>query len=301
MKCYHPLRAYQRANGEIVFTERGRHDYVRSLFLRCGQCIGCRLSRSCAWAIRCVHEASLHESNCFITLTYNKASLPVGSSLHYADFQLFMRRLRKAVAPIKLRFFMCGEYGENLGRPHFHALLFGFGFESDRVAWKRCSTGWLYRSPLLERLWKFGHSSVGTVTFESAAYVARYVVEKVSGAEAIGWYQRLDEDTGEVFPLAPEFCHMSLKPGIGRDWLYLYWPEVSVSGEVIARGKAMPAPKYYDKLMSKLAAFEDIVYRRAVKAALVSSSDRSDERLAVEEVVSRARLSVVKRNSIEGE
>lgn len=114
--CYHPLAAYQCADGSVVFHESGRLNTVRSLFLACGQCIGCRLERSRQWAMRCMHEASLYDENCFVTLTYDDAHLK-STSLEYADFQLFMKRLRKKFADRLIRFYMCGEYGEAFSRP----------------------------------------------------------------------------------------------------------------------------------------------------------------------------------------
>ena len=191
MPCYHPLSAFQCVDGSIVFYESKRHDTVKSLFLPCGQCVGCRLERSRQWAIRCMHEAQMHEKNCFITLTYDDAHLPGDRSLHYRDFQLFIKRLRKRYPGRRIRYYMAGEYGENFGRPHWHACLFGIDFD-DKSLWKRTSANsLLYRSADLELLWPFGYSSIGDVTFESAAYVARYIMKKVTGKNADQHYQEI--------------------------------------------------------------------------------------------------------------
>ncbi|MEO5355656.1 MAG: hypothetical protein H7835_21005, partial [Magnetococcus sp. XQGC-1] len=93
-----------------------------------GQCVGCRLERSRQWAIRVMHEASQHEHNCFITLTYNDDNLPANGSLNYRHFQNFMKRLRKYYVEFTVRFYMCGEYGENFARPHYHACIFAIMF-----------------------------------------------------------------------------------------------------------------------------------------------------------------------------
>jgi len=108
VKCYHPVSAWQTEDGLVVFHERGR--IRRPLTLSCGRCIGCRLNRAQMWSIRCVHEAQMHENSIFVTLTYSDEFLP-GPSLVYLDFQLFMKRLRKQQER-PVRFFMCGEYGE---------------------------------------------------------------------------------------------------------------------------------------------------------------------------------------------
>lgn len=190
----------------------------------CGQCRGCRLEVSRQWAVRCVHEAALYKKNCYVTLTYNEESLE-SRSLIYPHFQKFVRAFRKKIGPV--RFYMSGEYGENNLRPHFHALFFGYDFP-DKVYLGKSPSGFtLYRSELLESLWKFGFSSVGAVTFESAAYVARYVMKKVNGPMAEEHYD------GRV----PEFSRMSLKPGIGAGWIKKFAGDVLPDGQVVINGR----------------------------------------------------------------
>ena len=190
MTCYHPWLAC-RGHGEKL----GRYVPFNSqwaipgteIWLPCGQCIGCRLQRSREWAARCVFEASRHEHNSFITLTYAPECLPEDGSLHYEHFQKFIKRLRKRLwryeDDLKVRFFMCGEYGEQFSRPHYHAIIFGYDFP-DKVFWSRNNGYPLYRSRMLEELWPFGYCTVGDVTFESAAYVARYTGTRLAPAQA---------------------------------------------------------------------------------------------------------------------
>lgn len=281
MSCFYPLTGWQGSDGRVVFTERLHKDVVRQLQLSCGQCVGCRLERSRQWAVRCMHEASLHEANCFVTLTYEDDAV---TSLEYRDFQLFMKRMRKFFCPQPVRFYMCGEYGEEFGRPHFHACLFGVDFV-DKREWRRGSSGaQYYRSHVLERLWRLGHSEIGEVTFESAGYVARYIMKKIMGEDAEVCYD------GKT----PEFSRMSLKPGIGENWLRLYWPEVAQAGMVVARGVEGCAPRYYMKKLSKLEAFERIAQKRH-ESAVARFADSSVERLRVREMVAEARLKLYKR------
>ena len=215
MACYRPLDAYQLDSGEITFSERGK--VKRALQLPCGRCIGCRLSKQRAWALRCLHEAQLHESNSFVTLTYDDDHVPV--SLDYRHFQKFMYRLRKQLGPT--RFFACGEYGELTNRPHFHAVLFGRTF-SDGVP---CGTN-IKSSAALTKLWPYGFSSFGDLNYQSAAYVAGYALKKISGPSAQAHYQGVDWRTGELVDRTPELGRMSLRPGIGYAWFQKYWPEV---------------------------------------------------------------------------
>lgn len=297
MPCYHPLSAFQCADGSIVFYESKRHDTVKSLSLPCGQCVGCRLERSRQWAIRCMHEAQMHTQNCFITLTYDDAHLPSDRSLHYRDFQLFIKRLRKRYPGRRIRYYMAGEYGENFGRPHWHACIFGLDFD-DKKLWKRTSANsLLYRSADLELLWPFGYSSIGDVTFESAAYVARYIMKKVIGKNAAEHYQEIDPDTGEITNRTPEFTKMSLKPGIGYEWYKQYTSDVYPHDYVVVRGKKVKPPKYYDKKykIDNPYEFDELLYIRE-KSAKLRHEDNTLERLAVKEQVTKAKLQRLKRN-----
>lgn len=296
MPCYHPLLAYKTANGEVVFQERSRFDVVQTLTLPCGQCIGCRLERSRQWAVRCLHEASLHEQNCFITLTYDDSHLPPGGSLTYKHFQDFMKRLRKHFAPAKVRFYMGGEYGEQTVRPHYHAIVFGIDMP-DRVYHKKTPSGEkIYTSATLEQLWPYGYSSVGDVTFESAAYVARYIMKKITGFNSKKHYEVIDQDTGEILYRRPEFNKMSLKPGIGANWLKKFRTDVYPWDHVVIRGKECKPPKYYDTLYSRTNPdeWEQLQHSRTIDA-LANYQDNTPERLAVKQQVAQARLSQLKR------
>ncbi|WNK13598.1 MAG: replication initiator protein [Microvirus sp.] len=290
MPCYHPLRAFRLEDGSITFVERGRLD--GSLELPCGQCIGCRLERSRQWAIRCVHEASLHKQNIFLTLTYRDDALPAYGSLSYRHVQLFLKRLRRHIAPMKVRFFCAGEYGEELRRPHYHMCLFGWSPSDPYPVAKD-----LYSSKLLEQLWPHGHASFGEVTFASAGYVARYCLKKINGKDARHHYEAgIDPTTGEVITLEKEFAHMSLKPGIGAGWFKKYSTEVYPFDEIIINGKPVKPPKYYDKLFDKIP-FNDLDQVRAQREldAYNLRSDNTSERLAVKEQVTTARSNLSKR------
>ena len=308
MACYHPLRAFKTSTGEVVFTELARYDVIEQLCLPCGQCVGCRLERSRQWAMRCMHEASAFDRNAFVTLTYDEDSLPADASLNYEHFQLFMKRLRKAIEPGKVRFYMCGEYGEEYGRPHFHSCLFGYDFP-DKVEFKRTGSGEIiYTSKLLERLWPYGLSSTGDVTFESAAYVARYCMKKVTGRDAKYHYRRystevdtlhIDMETGEIYSheITPEFNKMSLKPGIGATWYNCYASDVFPHDYVVVRGKECKPPRYYDTLYAREAPdnAEYLKYLRGVRGR-AKFEDNTDARLMVRERVANARANVFKRS-----
>ena len=246
MPCYHPLTAYRgrrtsSGKSEILFdkSQALKVGSGLSIQLPCGQCIGCRLERSRQWAMRCHHEASLYQDNCFITLTYSDEHLPSDKSLHVEHFQKFMKRLRKRFGE-GVRYYHCGEYGEKYMRPHYHACLFNFDFP-DKKIWKENNGNRLYVSESLSELWPFGFVTIGDVTFESAAYVARYIMKKVNGDLAESHYERVDWETGEVYQLKPEYTTMSRRPGIGSNWFAKFKDDIFPQDYVVINGKKLKA------------------------------------------------------------
>lgn len=258
MKGYYSKTRNENGKYSIVFNKKESEGV--SVQLPCGQCIGCRLERSRQWAVRCMHEASLYKDNCFLTLTFNNDNLNSDGSLVKRDFVLFMKRLRKKFGS-KIRFFHCGEYGSKLSRPHHHACIFNFDFP-DKVLWTVRDGIKLYRSKSLEKLWPYGFCTIGSVTFESAAYVARYITKKITGKKAESHYEKINKETGEVVKIVPEYITMSRRPGIARAWFEKFKDDVYPSDFVIIRNniKCKP-PKYYDKIYDEMTLDETNGYR----------------------------------------
>lgn len=264
MPCYTPLKAYitpgKTVNGRklIKFSKQTFAD--EEIQLPCGRCIGCRLRNTATWAMRIMHESTLHEDNCFITLTYDDEKLPGDYSLNKPHFQKFMKRLRKAISPKKVRFFMCGEYGDKTWRPHFHAAIFGYDFP-DKYRVQMVETDHpYYISPVLSNLWKFGFHVIAPLEFDSAAYIASYVTKKITGDKAESHYKRtimdFNEVTGELSTyyeadLLPEYATMSNRPGIGKEWYEKYKNDCYPSNFLIKDGVKMPIPRYYDNLLER--------------------------------------------------
>lgn len=243
-----------------------------------------------------MHESRSHDRNCFLTLTYDDQHLPEDFSLHYEHFQLFMKRLRKEFDGKTVRFYMCGEYGETNHRPHYHACIFGIDFPDKRL-WRPSKSGFnLYRSALLERLWPWGFSTIGDLTFETAAYTARYIMKKVTGDRAAKHYEVIESSTGEVHSRVPEFTRMSLKPGIGANWMDEFHSDVYPRDKVISRGVPSKPPRYYDKRFKQIDEAEyDLMKMKRIKQANLNAEDNTPDRLAVKEVVAKAKISTLKR------
>ena len=300
MACFHPLTAYKNLQGQIIFTDKFGGD---SLTLPCGQCIGCRLERSRQWAMRCVHEASMHQDNCFITLTYDPKHIPPDGSLIKSDFQKFMKRLRKQTGK-KIRYYHCGEYGDNTSRPHYHAILFGYNFSDWVYLFDSPSGEAIYSSPTLEKIWKKGFVTLGTVTFESAGYVARYCMKKLNGPlkdqvnEKTGLkpYERFNDYTGEISEVLPEYSTMSRRPGIGHTWISTYTRDVYPKDFTTIRGMRLAPAKYYDKYLRGIdpELYDDIKSGRELSTYL--SDDNTRERLSAKETVKKAQFNQLKRS-----
>lgn len=289
MPCYHPLRAWlskgYNNNGKryMVFNKNSANDPTRPVELPCGRCIGCRLEYSRQWAIRCTHESQMHEENCVLTLTYNDENLPENGSLVKEDLQKFFKRLRKQLYPKQIRYFACGEYGEDFSRPHYHVIIFGHQFP-DRKLFKTSKKGTrLYISEVLEKIWPFGHSLIGDYNFESAAYVARYMTKKIKGDQAEEHYQ----------DRIPEFVLNSRKPPIGQSWFDKYKDDVFPNDFVIVNGKKISPPLFYTNQLPENLKKE--IKKERKFEAIRHSDNATLKRLDVRHDVKMAKISLLRR------
>lgn len=228
----------------------------------CGQCIGCRVSHAKDWATRMMLESLYHEESYFLTLTYDDLHLhrrqgchpETGEVIESAtlckdDVQKFMKRLRYYAGEDKLRYYLCGEYGGHTLRPHYHAVIFGLHLDPSMMRVYRIKDGYpLYNHPLLDRAWSdddglIGWIVAGSVSFESAGYVARYATKKLmSGYKEV--YDALNVE--------PEFSLMSRRPGLGRQWYEDHAGEAYENDEIFLQlergGRRVKPPRYYDNL-----------------------------------------------------
>jgi hypothetical protein len=281
-QCKHPITAYRnRITGGLTFRPSDADESVASMTVPCGQCIGCRLERSRQWSVRIMHECASHERSSFLTMTYAHHHLPDGMSLDHRDVQLFFKRLRKHLGDKRVKYFVAGEYGEKLKRPHYHAILFGHWFPDAERFLLSESGHWLYRSDVLDRIWGKGHCQIGSVSHESAQYVAKYCLKKVTGSMAKEHYGSRK----------PEYATMS--NGIGFEWIQKYVDEVYAHDEVIVNGHSVKPPRYYDKYLEKVdpEKFEEVKSARN-RVDVSRIREQTPSRLEVQEKVLKARTSL---------
>ncbi len=186
---------------------------------------------------------------------------------------------------------MCGEYGEQLQRPHYHACLFCFDFE-DRRFYKNQNGYSLYTSDVLEKIWGKGFCTIGDLTFETAAYTARYIMKKITGDDAFHHYVN---DDGVM--RQPEFVRMSLKPGLGQGWYHKWRDDIYPDDFIIVRGKKMKPPRYYDKMYDVEDPIDlEVMKQSRFQNSLRHAADNTPERLATREKVKIAQTKNLKRH-----
>jgi len=208
----------------------------QSVGFRCGKCPGCREALSSDWASRLFHESKCHEQNSFITLTFESDDV---IEVDRETCVLFLKRLRKALEPKRIRFYLVAEYGDKNQRPHYHAIIFGHDFRLDDGA-REVQRG-LYSSPLLEAAWGHGYVSSGAVSDASIRYVSNYVLQK--SAPVI----YLNPETGEPRELLPVFAMMSRQPGIGAKWIDEHARETYRDDDIVVGNFRRQPPRYYDR------------------------------------------------------
>lgn len=286
MSCFRPGLAFQTAEGDVVFAERG--DVVRTLSLPCGKCVGCLSQRAAEWGTRICHEAKLHVEKCFVTPTYAPEHYPVDGCLSVEEVQKAIDRLRKYVKRergVSLRYAWRSEYGPRTGRAHHHCVLFGWR-PDDLKAWKKSKKGHqLYRSEVFERLWGKGCCEIGELEAGSANYVGGYVGDKVVKQRGER-YGIIDPITGEFFERTPEFFLMSRKPPIGWRWVEKYASDFWPRGTVVVDGVERAIPRAY---LKRFAAADpdgaELLKLRKLQESRKRFEDNTPERLRVKEAV----------------
>jgi len=225
--CLFPVRA------ELQEFGRPKLDPEGSLQLPCGKCFECISSRAVDWALRASHEISEHNENCFLTLTYDDQNLP-SFLIVKSEFQKFMKKLRKKTKS-KLRYMVSHEYGGKTGRPHHHAIIFGYNPSSQKYLQKAPSGEPLFTSPELDKLWTNGFHSIGTANEKTAYYIASYSLKSSK-------HSVTNPDSGEIITVT-DSMDSSKRPAIGKTYFEKNYKQLIDSQAKL--------PRYYVKLLEK--------------------------------------------------
>lgn len=251
IQCESPTSAW--INEHVINPETGRPKIIfgtpdrskinplwygafREILVPCGKCPLCLKRRGFEIGIRARCEAKLYSQNCFVTLTVNDQCrnliFPYGRFLHHRPWQLFAKRLRKKIGPF--RFLMCGEYGSESERPHYHAIIFGHDFHDGYYDDRGC----FHPSKLLEQLWPFGQVQVSPLNDSRVMYVAGYQLKpgyvRMFGQPVVEC--RTDPDVK-----CSSYVRWSRNPGLGAAWFDRYWRDVyRYQGKIFQSGEEIP-------------------------------------------------------------
>ena len=236
MKCANPTLCYidRDTNKRIFRSWELSNDQIKQsdhIVFDCGKCIFCRKKRALELARRCVLHASMYDSNCFVTLTYDEANLG-SNKISYSDIQKFKKRLRKSLEPKKIEIFNVHEYGKN-GRKHWHLVIFNHDFE-DKTLHTVSDGNRIYTSETLKKLWPFGYNTIGDVTEASAMYQAQYTQKDLKNGN-----------------LNNERRSKSNHSGIGKAYFLKHFRQILTLGYIPFGGRKMPLPRYFEKISHK--------------------------------------------------
>jgi hypothetical protein len=241
MRCIRPLKASFDRAGDITYSSKKSIPGLVPLEFECRKCLPCRLNIAREKAIRATHEAKMHEDSLFLTLTYDEEHL-TSDKLVYEDFQKFMKSLReretrglsKEAAKKKyISYMVTGEYGDKNKRPHWHALIFNYWPDDAQLDRTTDLDHKVWRSATIDALWKRGRTEFGTVTLDSANYVARYAAKKlVHGNDQEHDYHPIHKTSSQH--------------AIGKRWIERYYKHTFQNGFVVLpNGQISKIPRYY--------------------------------------------------------
>lgn len=308
MRCTSPWEVGFKSDGKTLAWSRKQASSEYATFqVPCGKCLSCRLENSRQTAIRCVHESLQYPKNSFITLTYSDENLK-SAKLQYRDFQHFVKKLRSHIhdeelkkiypeiktqmerrehhrsntqgiresvkARTRISVFCTGEYGDKKKRPHWHAII--FNWEPDDKEYKETTDRGdkVYSSKTLSNLWTEGISEFGSVTFESASYVARYATKKLYHGK---------DGTHDYEPIS----RRSTKQAIGKTWIEKNWKDCFTHGYLIFKKKNQyiqcGIPRYYEKWLKKNQPEAWHHYVTQIKPKIIKQAEIKEAKITLQE------------------
>lgn len=228
----------------------------------CGRCHNCRKAKSREWALRLLHESTLWDHSIFLTLTYNDDHLPYDMSLRKTTLQKYLKRLRKRIGDRKIKYYACGEYGPDGGRPHYHMVIFGLALWEHQLGSPRGKGYEILGGPGFTAWHPRGFVAGGSINYGSLRYITDYVSKKSDIPTRLR-QQRLDDlqiniRSTYLEPVA-DVVHLKqgyqvqrpfqlCSQGIGKEYLHKHKERLLRDmGCAVTTGKIAPLPRYYVK------------------------------------------------------
>ena len=203
----------------------------------CGKCPKCKARKQREWTLRGKLEALENKNQTlFITLTYNDKNLKkvvnfkenkfdFGASLNKKDCTDFIKRLRKYFDSKKIKYIMCGEYGEKSFRPHMHGIIYGLNQLE-------------LTQKILEDIWKKGNVKIDPViSVNQIAYVVGYINKKITDKTSKEHYQL----NNRIEPF------MRASKGLGLNWSKKNKEKWTKTLKTLINGNEAQIPRYFIK------------------------------------------------------
>ncbi|AXH75419.1 MAG: replication initiator protein [Microviridae sp.] len=194
----------------------------------CGKCKQCHQRYTAHWVFRLQQEQRITNKSVFLTLTYDYEHIPMNKgkfTLFKKDYQDFLKRLRKQISN-KIKYVVCGEYGGQNNRPHYHLILFGVDKDDFNI---------------INQAWGKGLIHLGNVQPNSIAYVFKYSIK--GDKKTRDWRQ------------TKQFVAMS--KGLGENFAfdiqYQKTQHINKHGQTITRQSKIRTPlPHFDKKLKQL-------------------------------------------------
>lgn len=304
MRCTSPRKVGFLSDGKTLsFSPKNYSKEYPVIQIPCGKCLSCRLEHSRQIALRAYHESQMYKKNCFVTLTYDDDHLE-SEKLIPAHLEKFIKDLRTKLFSnllgklfpdlsqkqqrslwrslpdirrkelyneIQISSLAVGEYGDKNKRPHWHLLIFNWTPSEPVYKYTTDLGDQVYTSSDLTTLWQRGNSEFGSVTLESAGYVARYSTKKLAHGK---------DGTHNYDPVV----RYSQKNAIGKKWLERYYSDVFSHGYlVLPNGAKSSIPRYYEKWFKKEHPEKWRHYVTEVKPKIMLEAEQKEEKISLEE------------------
>lgn len=248
----------------------------------CGQCLPCRIKIRRERTHRAMIESLKHGDSAFVNLTYRfecfAGTHENSGSVYRKHVQDFIKRLRSSLS-YKIRVFGVGEYGDTTQRPHYHLIIYGYPTCTyGRSRYSNRTKDCCASCDLIRDTWKLGHVYLGDVTKDSCAYVAGYVLKKLTSKNSQFQREALQDRN-------PEFAIYPNKPGLGAlgvpDIVQILTRDVGANsliaeGDVPSSlrhgGKAYPLGRYLRRKIREYYGFPE----KRTKATSTSTTNTPD-------------------------
>lgn len=229
--------------------------WVSQISVPCGKCVQCIERRKMEWGFRMTNEMENSKTAYFVTLTYNNEHVPITRygiktltphkditelikvkgkkrrvrrpSNHLVNFfkklrvnqersEITIEHLSNNLKPTdRIKYYAAAEYGEERGRPHYHAIIFNASLVN------------------IEKSWTYGETHIVKANEHTISYVMKYLDKHVGKKQ--DWRK------------TPEYNSMSEEVGLEYIVRNKSWHKINIDVLYVTtrKGIRIPMPRYY--------------------------------------------------------